>query len=163
MSVEIPKAIVARWNAAGLDTSLGALHPGSVATSESLRYMQSASRQSSSVFGGLPESTLPRYEYIIDFSDLYAEASHARVQIVPVRFLAWTQTALKAWQDIDTIQSKFVDAEVASTSPLSIDSTVGHILAVRYDTKTAIRVDRAVWMGVLQVQVEWLEAKVTPS
>jgi len=163
MSIEIPKAIVARWNAAGLNTSLGALHPGSSALSDSVRFAQSSAEQPRSVFGGLPESTLPRYEYIVDFSDLHTEASHARVQIVPVRFLAWTQTAIKAWQDIDTIQSNFVDAELASTSPLSIDSTVGYILAVRYDTKTAIRVDRAVWMGVLQVQVEWLEKKVTPS
>lgn len=161
MSIEIPKAIVMRWNAAGLNTSLGALHPGSTATT-SIARTQSDADQKLSVFGGLPESNLPRYEYVVDFSEVEVEASHARVQIVPVRFLAWTSTALKAWQDIDTIQSKFVDAESASTNPLSVDSSVGYILAVRYDAKTAIRVDRSVWVGVLQVQVEWMEAKVTP-
>jgi len=155
MTVELPKAVVTRWNAAGLNTSLGPLRPGGTTIFSRGDTTRVQATQQQMTFGGLPESELPRYEYLVSFAETHLRGSQSDFRTVPVVFFAWTNSYLKSLQDLDTIEAAYVDSEWADSSPFTISNSVGKVLAVNYGGHTVVRADRQVWVGVLQLEVEW--------
>lgn len=144
MSKSLADAIVDRWSDAGLTASVGTLYPGDTESS--------------------PEGTaLPRVNYEIDGRGGITRSRGSRIKTSNVRITVWNDgTNADLWTRVDAIETAFVNSENAGTNPLNMSG--GTILDVELaEPSSVLKVDTDVYMGIVQLNVNWRVANSTPS
>lgn len=144
MSKAFADAIYDRWGDAGLTSSVGALDPGDTESA--------------------PEGTeLPRVHYEIDGRGGISRSRGSRIKTSNVRITVWNDgTWEDLWTRVDAIESAFVNSENAGTNPLNMSG--GDILDVELvEPSSVLKVDSDVYMGIVQLNVNWRVANSTPS
>lgn len=144
MTTEIADAVKSRWDDAGLDTSIATLYVGDEESN--------------------PEGTsLPRAEYILleDGEGLRSRGTREIRQ--PLRFMVWGTNSKTTRGYVDSIESQFVNSEIAATNPLTIASSVGTILGVNYVGKGSVRVEEDIYEGVVNLSIHWSKPNAVPA
>ncbi len=144
MTTEIADAVKSRWDNAGLDVSIATLYVGDEESS--------------------PEgASLPRTEYVLleDREGLRSRGSREIQQ--PLRFTVWSTNSRTTRDFLDSIESSFVNSEIATTNVFSVSSSVGKILGVNYVGKTSIKVDEGIYEGVMNLSIHWSKPNAVPA
>lgn len=144
MTTEIADAVKSRWDDSGLDVSIATLYVGFAESN--------------------PEkTTLPRAEYVLleDGEGLRSRGTREIRQ--PLRFTVWDTNSRTVRGHIDSIESSFVNSEIATTNPLSIASSVGTILGVNYVGKGSEKVDEEIYQGVVNLSIHWSKPNAIPA
>lgn len=141
----IDKAIEARWNAAGLNTSIAALYPGDDEAA--------------------PENagSMPRAQYATPDSTVESQSKSSIVFIQPVRFRVWGKTYALAKQYLEYIEAKFLNSDRAGTNPLSLTATAGNVLDIEPQGSTVTKEDDAVFQGISEWYIRWFKVNAIPS
>ena len=148
MTTEIADAVKSRWDDAGLDVSIATLYVGS----------EDDDSESS------PEGTLlPRAEYVLP-QDSEGRRSRGWVEIFqPLRFRVWGTNSRTVRGFVDSIESKFVNSEIATANPLSIASSVGTVHGVNRVGKASQEEDEGIYGGVVNLSVHWSKPNAVPA
>ena len=138
----LKNAIVSRWDAAGLDTSVGELYYGEDQ-------------------GSPEEQSLPRAQFSL-LDDLEeVESRGATVRVQPVQFETIRSTSDSGASDLDLIQAAFKNSHAAATNPLTVTSaTVNHVMRL---SGTVIQEDDTIYRAVGRYSIKWTECNITPS
>lgn len=144
MTTEIADAVKSRWDDAGLDVSIATLYVGDEESN--------------------PEGvTLPRAEYVLPDDGEGRRSRGTREIFQPLRFMVWGTLSKTVRGYVDSIESAFVNAEDAATNPFSIASSVGKIMGVNYVGKGSIKVDEAIYEGVVNLSIHWSKPNAVPA
>ncbi len=144
MTTEIADAVKSRWDDASLDSSIATLYVGDEESS--------------------PEGTsLPRAEYVLLQDRPGRRSRGSREMFQPVRFNVWGTNSRTTRGYIDSIESSFVNSEVAVANPFSIASSVGTILGVNHIGKDSVRVDEGIYQGVVNLEIHWSKPNAVPA
>ena len=151
MSVDIMAAIYARWNAAGLNTSIAELYPAGEGTKASQNK------------AGSPEGdALPRAEYYATTPAPSQKTRGSRVHqsmaVITVRDKT-NEAAVGTF--VKNIRAAFVNSESAGTSPMTM--TGGTVLEVDDGGSLVVKVDDDVFLGQQQLLIRHRIANVTPA
>lgn len=124
-------AVLTRWNAAGLNSSLGLLYPAG------------EGRASTRNVGGAPETDdLPRFEYMVIKPPAQQKSRNSRITQASAVFHLWGKTALLSSGYVSSVWSAFTNADEA---PMSLSN--GDILEVDDGGSFVEKVDDGVWLG----------------
>ncbi len=144
MTTEIADAVKSRWDNASLDTSIATLYPGDEESN--------------------PEGTdLPRAEYVLPDDREGRRSRGTREMFQPLRFMVWGTNSRTTRGYVDSIESAFVNSEIAATNPFSIASSVGTILGVNHVGKGSIKVDEAIYQGIVNLSIHWAKPNAVPA
>ena len=144
MTTEIADAVKSRWDDAGLDVSIATLYVGDDESS--------------------PEGTsLPRAEYILLDDSPGRRSRGSREMFQPLRFMVWGTNSRTTRGYVDSIESSFVNSEIAITNPFSIASSVGKILGVNHVGKGSVKVEEGIYEGVVNLSVHWSKPNAVPA
>lgn len=136
MTLAIRKAVVKRWNDAGLDAMIAPLFAGER--------------------DAAPEgSALPRAQYSLPLASERARSRVSRELIHEVRIQIWGPGADTVQQLVDMAEAAFVDSEAAIAQPLAIPVGEGRILSVDFAGQAVIQESTTVFQGILQLRVQW--------
>lgn len=124
-------AIVTRWTAAGLNSSLGTLWP---------------SGEGRTARGAPPTDLLPRFEYMVNDPAPQNKSRNSRINQAAATFDLWGKSALLASGYVDSVKSKFLNADEV---PMTM--TGGDILEVDLAGSSCGQMDDQVWLGQLVV------------
>ena len=144
MTTEIADAVKSRWDDAGLDVSIATLYVGDEESS--------------------PEGeSLPRAEYILLQDREGRRSRGTREMFQPLRFNVWGTNSRTTRGFVDSIESSFVNSEIATTNPFSIASSVGTILGVNHVGKGSVKVEEGIYEGVVNLSVHWSKPNAIPA
>ena len=148
MTTEIADAVKSRWDDASLDTSIAALYPGS----------DGDEGESS------PEGTsLPRAEYVLPQDSEGRRSRGTREMFQPLRFRVWGANSRTVRGYIVSIESSFVNSQLATPNPLSIASSVGTILGVNHVGKGSQKEDEGIYGGIVNLSIHWAKPNAVPA
>ena len=142
-SATIEDALVTRWNALGLNTSIATLYPGD--------------------WGAAPESsaTLPRAEYETPADTLESQSRGSEVIEQIVQFKVWGMVRSTVRSNITTILSQFVNGDRAATNPMSLST--GTILNIDRVYGTVQKVDDKLFEGTCEIMIRWRRVATVPA
>ena len=162
MTVELDKAIVRRWNAAGLDSSLDVLTPGGAKYGKAMAEILNDPKATAEIFGGHPESALPHYEYFSSFPNLVFDGVDAEAFVGSFAVYVFSTSKLTVGNACTSIRSAFNRSDEAGTDPMKFtgDDTLLH---VRHMGARTVQAGFHVWMGVTIFEAEYCEASSAPA
>lgn len=157
MSADIATAVYDRWNNTSLNTTIDELYPANIDKANRFRFPREYT-------GGSPaEDGLPRAEYYLSPYRGVDLSRGSRIIKQDVRFQIYNGDYEQTLVWMNTIKSKFINAEQAATDPMSLDTDAGSILSVNDDGGTVEKLDDEVFFGFHQFEILWLEANSVPS
>ncbi len=136
MTLEIRKAIFARWNDSGLNESISPLYAGD--------------REGTS--GG---STLPRAQYTLPAANERTQSRRTREMMQDVRFQIWGTDDRSVQQFLDLAEAAFVNSEADESNPFAIPEDDGEVLSVNFAGQSVIQESTSVFQGILQLRIQW--------
>ncbi|MCH7681390.1 hypothetical protein IID10_18835, partial [candidate division KSB1 bacterium] len=107
--------------------------------------------------------SLPRAEYVLPDDREGRRSRGTREMFQPLRFMVWGTNSRTTRGYIDSIESEFVNSEVALANQFSIASSVGKILGVNYVGKGSIKVEEGIYEGVVNLSVHWSKPNAIPA
>ncbi len=136
MTLALREAIYTRWENTGLTSSVAPLYAGER--------------------DAAPEQTpLPRAQYNLSVDTQRTRSRGAQELLQNVRFLIWGSDDATVQQHLDRVEAAFVDAELADENPFSLPPDDGRILSVDYVSQAIVQENRALFQGVLDLQIQW--------
>lgn len=151
--MSLPAAVVTRWDAAGLDSSVAPLYRANPAFAE---------------FGAAPEdlatSTLPRAEFFIrdDSPVEHTVAYRIRSAFLTIRVYHSNEETLETL--LTSIEDNFDNAENAGTNPFSLPTAFGTVNCIDFAGGREVHpVDEGIFLGTLEFQIRWTKARTTPA
>lgn len=157
MSADISTAVYDRWNNTSLNTTIDELYPANIDKTNRFRFPREYT-------GGSPaEDGLPRAEYYLSPYRGAELSRGSRIIKQDVRFQVYNNAYEQTLAWMTAIEDKFVNAELAATDPMSLDTNVGTILSVSDGGGTVEKLDDKVFFGFHQFEILWRKANSIPS
>ena len=155
MSLET--ALVSRWNATGLNTSIGLLYPGG----EPEALERTGGDTLAQV---IPEGTgFPRCQYLLFPEMLEMKTVDSRIHVAPVRFGIWHDSWAELEAFLDAVDGVFVNAEQAATLPLALSADEGYVMSVEYLSRVRRKFRRDLCLGILDIAIRWAKLDLIPG
>lgn len=144
MSQAIAAAVVSRWDARSLDTSIASLYPGEDEAS--------------------PEGTsLPRAQYILLDDRQIFRSRGRRIYQTPVQFEVFADGYSNATSYKDSIESEFVNSENATANAFSISASTGCVISVDWSSGTVTQEDDNIYRALVTLLVTWQKNETFPA
>ena len=142
MSQSIATAVLTRWDAVGLDTTVDTLYWASKA----------------------PESdVLPRVVFQLTTINRRTLTRGSLMKTGRLRFQMWGKTPELVQGYIDAIQPLFHNSDKAATDPLVSTADDTNITECLYADSANMEEDDNVYQGVIEFDIEWQETNTVPS
>lgn len=150
--MSLAAAVVTRWDAAGLNSSVAELYRANPGMAD---------------FGAMPEdiasSGLPRAEFfIIDDSPAVHTVGY-RIRRATLTFRVYHTNDSTLETVLTSIEDNFDNAENAATGPMSLSASFGELLCVDFQSRELHPVDEGIFMGTLDFSIHWQKSRITPS
>jgi len=149
MSIDLARAVLARWTAAGLDLSIAEIQQGSE---------DSAAPEIDS--SGDP-GELPRASFVIPSDSLSCESRGTNISEAMVLFEVWGKTPEQVGDFITAIKNAILGSERSTGSYLKMAN--GRIMSTHKVDDSVEKMQDAVWLGRYTIKVRWHEAKTVPA
>ena len=145
MSIDIDNAILTRWNAASLNTSIATLYPGDdVSTPEE------------------SSPTMPRANYYSMDDPLESESRGTLVKVKQYTFQVFATTYEAAAGYVKSIAAAFLNSENSTSNALQVAASIGKILSTHEVNEMTIKHDDSTFEGNYVLSVRWRKAKAIP-
>lgn len=152
-NTSIESAIVSRWNAVDFDTSIALLYPGEDAPTPETTITSPTSL-------GMPRASYMLFDEEVD---VWSRGSIVITQ--EVRIEIWMTSRPNVRAALLQIQQAFNNAEIATTDPMTLDSSYGTIIGVMQQPggQNIVKEDDAVFHGYAAFEVRWVKVNSVPS
>lgn len=144
MSIDVDNAVYARWNAAGLNSSIAELNPGDDVAS--------------------PESAdeMPRANYYSSNNPLESESKSTLINQKNVTLEVWGTNYETVANYVKTIKQQMLNSESSAISPLQMTITAGAIMGTHKLNEGVDKINDAVFRGFFEMLIRWRENKAIP-
>jgi hypothetical protein len=149
MSIDIARAILTRWTAAGLDSSIAPLYQGS---------QEGANPELDSA--GIP-SELPRAEFSIPSDPLASESRATNISEAIVVFEVWGTTPEQVGDFVSAIKNAILGSENSASNYLKMAN--GRIMSTHKVDTSVEQMKDAVHLGRYTLKVRYHENKTVPA
>lgn len=148
--MSVTAAVLTRWNDAGLDSSICNLF---------------RSHPNADAYGSTPEDiatkNLPRAQFTVE-GDLPVEHTVGKtLREHVVTFEVWHSGGEALETALDLIEATYDNSERAGTNPLSVSN--GSVIRVQYSGRESGPVDKNVFLGSVEFEVEWQKDNSVPA
>jgi hypothetical protein len=159
--MSIGAAIVSRWDAVGLNSTIANLYRGAPDPSDPFStYSRPGQKYGSTPLDDADES-LPRAEFIIGAADRIIDSTSSKIYQADIVFKVWHSDLTALETLIDTAEDLLDNSNRAATSPMSL--TGGFIVLMKHLGSESWVIDDNLCTGIMRFDLTWQKPATIPG